>query len=119
MTLNFGVHYEVNTPFTEAQNQWVNFDPATGKQLIAGRDGVSSAANINTDYSSWAPRVSFAYQPTRKTVIRSGYGLFYFPQGNAGTNIRQFRQPPFDFVVNLPSPVTIFPPPPQRRAFPS
>ena len=38
----------------------------------------------------------------RKTVIRGGYGLFYFPQGNAGTNIRQFRQPPFDFVVNLP-----------------
>jgi len=35
-------------------------------------------------------------------VVRGGYGLFYFPQGNAGTNIRQFRQPPFDFVVNLP-----------------
>jgi hypothetical protein len=35
-------------------------------------------------------------------VVRSGYGVFYFPQGNAGTNIRQFRQPPFDFVVNIP-----------------
>jgi hypothetical protein len=80
----------------------VNFDPAAGKQLIAGRDGVGRTAGINTDYQAWAPRVSFAYQPTKKTVIRGGYGLFYFPQGNAGTNIRQFRQPPFDFVVNLP-----------------
>jgi hypothetical protein len=102
LTLNIGVHYEINTPFTEVNNQWVNFDPATGKQLIAGQNGVSRSGNINTDYSSIAPRISFAYQATRKTVIRSGYGLFYFPQGNAGTNIRQFRQPPFDFVVNLP-----------------
>jgi hypothetical protein len=82
-------------------NQWVNFDPATGRQLIAGRDGVSRTANINTDYHAIAPRISFAYQ-AGKTVIRSGYGLFYFPQGNAGTNIRQFRQPPYDFVVNQP-----------------
>lgn len=102
LTLNIGLHYEINTPFTEAKDQWVNFDPVAGKQLIAGRDGVSRTGNINTDYLTWGPRVSFAYQLTKKTIIRSGYGLFYFPQGNAGTNIRQFRQPPFDFVVNLP-----------------
>lgn len=102
LTLNFGLHYEINTPFTEVNDQWVNFDPATGNQLLAGKDGVSRSGNINTDYSAWAPRISFAYQLNRKTIIRSGYGLFYFPQGNAGTNIRQFRQPPFDFVVNLP-----------------
>jgi hypothetical protein len=40
LTLNLGVHYEINTPFTEVKDQWVNFDPATGRQLIAGRDGV-------------------------------------------------------------------------------
>ena len=102
LTLNLGVHYEVNTPFTEVKNQWVNFDPVAGKQLIAGRDGVNRAANIRTDYRAWAPRFSFAYQLDKRTVFRGGYGLFYFPQGNAGTNIRQFRQPPFDFVVNLP-----------------
>jgi Carboxypeptidase regulatory-like domain len=101
LTVNIGLHYEINTPFTEVNDQWVNFDPATGKQLIAGKNGVSRTANINTDYRAWAPRFSFAYQATKKTVVRSGYGLFYFPQGNAGTNIRQFRQPPFDFVVNL------------------
>ena len=43
-----------------------------------------------------------AQQLNKKTVIRSGYGVFYFRQGNAGTNIRQFRQPSFDFVVNIP-----------------
>lgn len=102
LTVNIGLHYEINTPFTEAKDQWVNFDPVTGKQLIAGKDGVSRTGNINTDYSAWSPRISFAYQLNKKTVVRSGYGVFYFPQGNAGTNIRQFRQPPFDFVVNIP-----------------
>ena len=102
LTVSYGVHYEINTPFREDKDQWVNFDPATGKQLIAGQNGVSRTGNINTDYGAIAPRISFAYQANAKTVIRSGYGLFYFPQGNAGTNIRQFRQPPFDFVVNLP-----------------
>jgi hypothetical protein len=102
LTVNLGLHYEINTPFTEANNKWVNFNPATGQQLIAGQNGVSATGNINTDYLAWSPRVSFAYQLDKKTVVRSGYGVFYFPQGNAGTNIRQFRQPPFDFVVNIP-----------------
>lgn len=102
LTVNVGVHYEINTPFTEANDKWVNFDPAAGTQLIAGKNGVSRAGNIATDYSAFGPRISLAYQATKRTVIRTGYGLFFFPQGNAGTNIRQFRQPPFDFVVNLP-----------------
>jgi len=102
LTVNIGLHYEINTPFTEAKDQWVNFDPGTGKQLLAGQNGVSRTGNINTDYHAWSPRISLAYSLDKKTVIRTGYGLFYFPQGNAGTNIRQFRQPPYDFVVNIP-----------------
>jgi hypothetical protein len=101
LTLNLGLHYEINTPFTEAHNYWVNFNPVTGQQLVAGQNGVSATANINTDYKAIGPRVAFAWQPTQKTVIRGGYGLFYDPQGNAGSNIRQERQPPFDFIVNL------------------
>lgn len=102
LTLNLGLHYEVNTPFVEKKNQWVNFDPATATQLVAGVNGVSDTGNIDTDWKAWGPRVSFAYQVTRRTVVRGGYGLFYEPQGNNATNIRQFRQPPFGFVVNIP-----------------
>ncbi len=102
LTVNLGVHYEVNTPFVEKKDQWVNFNPATGKQLVAGRDGVSNTGNINTDWKAWGPRLSFAYQIDKKTVLRGGYGLFYEPQGNFNTSIRQFRQPPFGFVINIP-----------------
>jgi Carboxypeptidase regulatory-like domain/TonB dependent receptor len=101
LTLNLGLHYEINTPYTEAHNYWANFNPVTGQQLIAGQNGVSASGNINTDYKAWGPRVAFAWQPTKRTVIRGGYGIFYDPQGNAGSNIRQERQPPFDFIVNI------------------
>ena len=101
LTLNLGLHYEINTPFTEANNYWANFNPVTGQQLIAGQNGVNAAANIRTDYKAIGPRVAFAWQPTGKMVIRGGYGVFYDPQGNAGSNIRQERQPPFDFVLNI------------------
>ncbi|MFN7545425.1 MAG: carboxypeptidase regulatory-like domain-containing protein, partial [Acidobacteriota bacterium] len=102
LTVNIGLHYEVNTPFVEKKNQWVNFDPTSGRQLVAGRDSVSSTGNINTDWKAWGPRLSFAYQIDKKTVFRGGYGIFYEPQGNFNTSIRQFRQPPFGFVVNIP-----------------
>ena len=37
LTLNLGLHYEINTPFTEAHNYWASFNPATSQQLIAGQ----------------------------------------------------------------------------------
>jgi hypothetical protein len=102
LTLNIGLHYEINTPFVEDDDVWANFDPATGTQLLAGLNGVSRTGNIKTDYLAIGPRVGFAYTPQSKMVVRGGFGIFYAPQGNAATNIRQFRQPPFGFQVNVP-----------------
>jgi hypothetical protein len=118
LTLQLGLHYEINTPFVEDNNVWANFDPATGKQLIAGVDGVSRTANIDTDYTAWGPRVGFAWTPVSKTVIRGGFGMFYEPQGNFNTNIRQFRQPPFGFQVNVPINVNDVPRTLLRDGFP-
>jgi hypothetical protein len=118
LTLNIGLHYEINTPFVEDNDIWANFDPATGRQLIAGKDGVSRTGNINTDYTAWGPRVGFAYTPEKRTVVRGGFGVFYEPQGNFNTNIRQFRQPPFGFQVNLPINVNAVPVTYLRDGFP-
>jgi carboxypeptidase family protein len=116
LTLSLGIHYEVNTPFTEDNNYWVNWDPASAKLLIAGQNA-SSTANVNTDFSAIGPRVGIAYQFDQKTVFRAGYGIFYDPQGNYGTTIRQFRQQPFDLVFTT-SPGDLFPANTVRQGIP-
>ena len=102
LTLNFGLHYEINTPFTEDNDQWVNFDPATGTQLIAGQNGVSRTGNINTDYTPGRRASASLISSTGRPSSAAATDCSTSRKGNAGTNIRQFRQPPFDFVVNLP-----------------
>jgi hypothetical protein len=101
LTLNLGVHYEINTPFTERNNYWANFDPARGELLLAGKDGVSRTANIRTDYRSVGPRFGFAWQASGSTVLRGGYGIFFAPEGRHDTTIRQFRQVPFDLIFSI------------------
>jgi hypothetical protein len=101
LTLNLGVHYEINTPFTEQNDYWANFDPTRAELLIAGQNGVSRTANINTDYSSIGPRFGLAWQMTPKTVVRAGYGVFFAPEGRHDTTIRQFRQVPFDLIFSI------------------
>jgi hypothetical protein len=99
LTLNLGVHYEVNTPFVEKNNYWVNFDPASAELLIAGQNA-SRTADIDTDWGAVGPRFGFAYQLGSKTVMRGGYGIFYAPEGRHDTTIRQFRQVPFDLIFS-------------------
>ena len=79
LTLNLGVRYDVFTPLTEEDNQLANFDPATGKILVAGQNGVSDSANVKTDYSNIAPRLGFSATLPSSIVVRGGYGLSYFP----------------------------------------
>jgi hypothetical protein len=108
LTLNLGIHYEIDTPYHERNNQWVNFDPTTGNVLIAGRNGVGRTAGWKTDYRSAGPRIGFNYQLNAKTVVRGGYGVFFDPQANEGTTIRQQLQWPYALVYSL-VPGSLFP----------
>jgi hypothetical protein len=48
----------------------------TGRWLFAGVDGQPRRA-FDTDYSALAPRIGLAWRIREKTVLRTGFGVFY------------------------------------------
>jgi outer membrane receptor protein involved in Fe transport len=101
VTLNLGIRYELDTPFTENDNLWANFDPATATVLVAGRNGVSRSAGVNTFKKAFAPRLGFAIQASDHTVVRGGGGLFWNTPGNGGAALRLHRHVPFGPIFSF------------------
>jgi Carboxypeptidase regulatory-like domain len=81
LTLNYGLRYEFQTPYTEANNYMSNYDIPSNTILIAGRGGNSDAL-MNSRKDDFGPRFGFAYLINNKTVIRGGFGLFYSPEND-------------------------------------
>ena len=77
LTANLGVRYEYATPPLEKDNQFANFDPATGTMVFAKDGSVFERALIHPDRNNVAPRIGFAYAPWKRMVVRGGYGVFY------------------------------------------
>ena len=74
LTLNLGLRYEISSP--AAGPTVGNFDLQTLKV------NTSSHGGVGFDKKDWAPRVGFAWTVRPKTVVRSGGGIFYAPEGN-------------------------------------
>jgi len=81
LTLNYGLRYEYQNPYTEANNNISNFDPVSGSILLAGRGG-NSQSLVNARKNDFAPRFGIAYQLNSKTVVRAGGGLYYSPEND-------------------------------------
>lgn len=94
LTLNLGLRYEYDTRVTEVANRQTNFDPVTGKLLIAGFN-TDPETGIKKDPNNFAPRFGFAYRVRQGTVLRGGYGIFYNPAGSESVLMRRHRQLPF------------------------
>jgi len=109
LTLNLGLRYELISPFVDAHDIMLNFDPTfnnnTGRFIIASDKTtqfldpriadttlpVVTAAHsglgigrglVRTDKNNFAPRVGIAWRLGEKSVVRGGYGL-YFPTSAA------------------------------------
>jgi Carboxypeptidase regulatory-like domain len=81
LTLNYGLRYEYQNPFTEANNDISNFDPVSGNILLAGRGG-NSRSLVNARKNDFGPRAGIAYQLNSKTVVRVGAGVYYSPEND-------------------------------------
>ena len=103
LTLNLGFRYDLYTyPYT-SNNDQSNFDIYTDQLLVAGQNG-QSRSQVQTNYHDFAPRLGFAYAlfGTGQTVLRGGYGIFYFlDRGGIGNQLS--NNPDFNGVSSYSS----------------
>ncbi|HEV2133514.1 MAG TPA: carboxypeptidase regulatory-like domain-containing protein [Terracidiphilus sp.] len=95
LTLNLGLRWDFLSRPYEMHDQQAAFNVQTGQVMIAGKNGISRSI-VNQDYHNFGPRLGFAYNldGTGKTVLRGGYGIFYFiDYGSVGNQLGE--QPPF------------------------
>lgn len=93
LTLNLGVRYEYFTNPAEEYARQANFNLTSGRLVLAEDD---KDTLTNTDKNNFSPRVGFAYDMfgKGKSVLRGGYGMFYFLD-RGGINNQLAQNPPF------------------------
>lgn len=114
LTLAYGVRWEIPTYWEERNNSIDVFLPQTTSPLASGfTDPITSSPiplngtlalvdstaypskrDMQTHYDLFAPRVGATFRVFPKTVLRSGYGIFYLPAGVA------LGASPYNFSVN-------------------
>jgi hypothetical protein len=111
LTINAGLRYELQGPWSERFNRLSYWDPNAVNATVSGCNGaggpcLGDALLVNTgpnqsrnsfplDKREWSPRIGAAYSFDQKTVIRAGYGIFWVP------NYVNFGANPDNDVLNL------------------
>ena len=103
LTLNVGIRWDIQVPFTENHNNIVYFNPNgtdahfanAGGTPIAGAAtkfgtcaGCAGVTRAETHFEHFGPRVGFAYKLTDKSVIQAGFAVAFLNGGayEYGTN---------------------------------
>lgn len=81
LTMNYGLRWEYQNPWTEANNYMSNYDLASGNIVLAGRNGVPNGI-IQSRKNDFSPRLGFAYQLNPKMVVRLGGGIYFSPEND-------------------------------------
>jgi len=96
LTLNFGIRWDIQVPFTEIHNNVVFFDatkkdPADFGNLPGAVNQLGSVAGYSHGDIHWGhfgPRLGFAYEINKKTVVQGGLNIAFLNGGayEYGTN---------------------------------
>ena len=88
------VTFDPNLPNPELQGRTINGQPVKGAFVLVDTPGHPERGLRPEHFKLFAPRVGVAYRLSRKTVIRTGGGIFYIPA------TVQFPEGPYGNVVN-------------------
>ena len=92
LTLSYGLRYEYQAPYVDANNNASNYDPVTDSFVLAGR-GSNSRGLINSRWTNFLPRLGFSFLVHPKTVLRAGFGLFFTPENDGREDILSRNYP--------------------------
>jgi hypothetical protein len=137
LTLNMGIRYEYTQPIEELDGQQANFVPnyaaGTAVYLLPAEDQVKpqdvltpkfltalAANNVTVQYTNnkflvnpadldFSPRLGISYQVDDKTVVRTGYGIFFGGLESVGYYPSLSQNFPFQFDSNFNSGATCAP----------
>jgi outer membrane receptor protein involved in Fe transport len=101
LTFNLGVRWDLFTPWSEVKDRYSIMDPTLPNPAAGGIPGAyvfaggskgtppfTGTSYLTTDSSSslhnFAPRLGMAWKLTNRFVIRSAYGISYYPNGGLG-----------------------------------
>jgi len=104
LTLNYGLRWDVSTPWSEQHNQIETIVPGLQSRVFPGSptgwvfpgDPGIPASLAPTRYNNFGPRLGVAYSPDAKTSVRAGYGVF-FTAFEGSTNFNEIGDAPFGF----------------------
>jgi hypothetical protein len=94
LNITYGLRYEYQQPYVEANNNDANFNTTTLLLYLAGR-GSNSKSLVNSNKTDFMPRVGFSYEFKPTWVIRGGFGTFYSPENDAREDILTKNYPFF------------------------
>jgi hypothetical protein len=127
LTINYGLRYEIMTPWYDTQNKLETVIP--GEQsltfptaplgLVVPQDPHVPRTLAPIQYGNFAPRIGFAYSPDTtegllgkilggpgKTSIRVGYGIFYSAIEDA-TGFVEVGDAPYGLYYSSPEPTLL------------
>jgi hypothetical protein len=107
LTLNLGLRYDFATPPYEGANELANFNPAgSGSLQFATSGSVGNRSLVSPSTTDFGPRIGISYAVNPKTVVRTGYGIYYTLLERIGSENQLALNPPF-LVNKTPSSTTV------------
>ena len=111
LTLNFGLRWDVASPYTERYDRQAVLQPYAesplarltglplkGSLALVNSKEIPSRGNQQVSSNLFAPRVGLAYRLSPKTVIRSGAGIYFLPN-DATFNLSPHNSPINQFIT--------------------